>query len=58
MDILRIIFRVLMNTAKDLPYTWRRMKVVRWRRRRFAAWQIVEEERLDRLRQPWKYRGE
>jgi hypothetical protein len=56
MDIIRIIFRLLANSAKDLPLTPRRLQASIRRRRRAAAWRVREVERLDRIRNPSKYR--
>jgi len=58
MDILRITLRIFANFWKDLPLSPRKMRVrLRWRRRE-AAWRISEGERLDRIRNPVKYRGQ
>jgi len=58
MDILKIIFRIAINLFKEIPFTPRRLRAARWLSRRRAASRITELERLDRIRQPWKYRGE
>jgi len=56
MDIIRIIFRLLVNLAKDLPLTPRKLHASIRRRRRTAAWRLRELERLDRIRNPSKYK--
>ena len=58
MDILKIISRIAINLLRDIPLTPRRLRAARWLNRRRAASRITELERLDRIRQPWKYRGE
>jgi hypothetical protein len=57
MDIARIIFRLLSNFLKDLPLTPRKLRAVFVLRRRAALWRARELERLDRIRNPAKYRG-
>jgi hypothetical protein len=57
MDIARIIFRVLVSFVKDLPVTPRKLRAVFLLRRRAAFWHAHELERLDRIRNPSKYRG-
>lgn len=57
MDVLRIIFRMFSNFLRDLPLTPRKFRVRHRLRRRVAAWRLFEVERLDRIRNPAKYRG-
>jgi hypothetical protein len=57
MDILRIIHRLCVNFLKDIPLTPRRIRAVYRMRRRNEAWRANEIDRLDRIRNPSKYRG-
>jgi hypothetical protein len=56
MDAVRIIFRVLVNVLKDLPLSRRKVRAVILLRRRAEYWRVQELERMDRLRNPSKYR--
>jgi hypothetical protein len=56
-NILRIILRIFSNLLKELPLSPRKMKIQLRLRRRAAAWRRQEVERLDRIRNPAKYRG-
>jgi hypothetical protein len=56
MDIVRIVFRVLINFVKDIPFTPRKMRARVLLRRRAAFRRSHEAERLDRIRNPAKYR--
>jgi hypothetical protein len=56
MDIVRIILRVLANFARDIPFTRRRLRATMFLRRRASSWRSREVERLDRIRNPSKYR--
>jgi hypothetical protein len=57
MHILQVIYRLCANFLKEIPITPRRVRATfRWRRRE-AAWRASEVDRLDRIRNPSKYRG-
>jgi hypothetical protein len=57
MDIARILLRIFLNFLQDLPRLPRDIKVRFRLRRRNAAWRVNEADRLDRLRNPARYRG-
>jgi hypothetical protein len=57
MDIVRIILRIFSNFLQDLPRSPRAIRVRFRLRRRNAAWRFQEADRLDRIRNPEKYRG-
>ena len=56
-NIITIILRIFINSLKDLRLLPRKLRVRYRFRRRAAAWRIGEVERLDRIRNPAKYRG-
>lgn len=56
MDTVRIILRLILNFVKDIPLTRRKMRALVLLRRRAAFWRSHEVERLDRIRNPSKYR--
>jgi hypothetical protein len=57
MDIARIIYRLWINFWKDLPLSPRKLRAQFRLRRRATAWRENELNRLDRIRNPSKYRG-
>jgi hypothetical protein len=57
MDVFRIILRMLSNAWKDVPLSPRRLRILFRYRRRAQASRIQETDRIDRIRNPSKYRG-
>lgn len=56
MDLFHILYRLVVNFAKDLPITPHKVRDVIQTRRRATEWRLQEVERVDRIRNPRKYR--
>jgi hypothetical protein len=56
MDLLHILYRLVVNFAKDMPVTPGKLRAMIKTRRRATASRQEEIERVDRIRNPRKYR--